>query len=831
MLMVVRAIRNILLASLVVANIAAAEEYVSNVSLIRGDTERQAAAQPKGSASSLKAVPGDRLLIETNARARYVISVNEARTSSHGNSILRGSVTPGSNSLLVVTADGQITGHIEHASGRLQVDTDASGVTRIWAPDPYMEFPFRGNDAVRLPEEPQPLAQRERYARDSQAVGSLKNPIPETPPTVIYPAFATGVATVRVFIYHDFKNHSPSEVPSIIDYLIEYTNDVIKNSKVNLSLELAGSVAIDLEEALSGDILDDMMTGEGSFASIIMDGRDNEASLFAVLRDVTPEADDNYGLAFLGGQFLTQSHSVSGYTNSNSASTFAHEIGHNLGANHNRGEYTEEEMESDKYTFSYAYGFYEPGQHRTIMSYLTYGWVPLVDSYSNPEVKFNGYALGAPFLREDSADVSRALFNNRHVAAARGSDMSHPGEAVRHRVSIYESSCGADLSEEEEKGKARIHSVSIDNDGIEINSKHRLTPGGWDYVYRYPPASTGSSTYDCRLPDEGDNSLGGEYLETFFRYRLPTGEMVETGHVLWEKDYEGTYAEIRIGHTDGGRVVGNTHLFLKDGQSHVIEFERDFGFELTEIDSTCDGQRVGDTYELTVNRDGCRIEAIFGQPAGSSQLVTDLFLALLGTAQSTYTPAPPPGLVLENGFAGTYHLTRDNQPGDDSLIRIGDGSSLTLGRNSGYRWEERDEYLDVYYMLFDDSEDPNVGDYRWSLSRDPSTGDVQPFDKDTGNYFEEHGEKLSPNSEFLFDFYRLGRGYSGDEANILRCYNEGKNASFRRVYWDSESRLPNSSRNLEECQSYCADVLADYQQREPEEWKDTVCADNGTDGE
>ena len=830
--MVICAIRNALLAVSLVANIVAAEEYVSNVSLIRGDTERQAAAQRKGSASPLGAVPGDRLLIETDARERYVISVTEARKSSHGNSILRGSVTPGSSSLLVVTADGRITGHIEHASGRLQVDTDAHGVTRIWKPDPYTVSPFRGNDAVRLPEELQPLAQRGRYARDSQAVSSLKNPIPETPPTVIYPAFATGAATVRVFFYHDFKNISPRYVSSIIDYLIEYTNDVFKNSKVNLSLELAGSVAIDLEGAVSGDILSDMSMAEGAFTSINEDSRDNRASLTAVLRDVTPEDDDAFGKAFIGGKFLTQSHSVSGYTKSNDASTFTHEIGHNLGAAHNRGEYTEEEMESNKFNFSYAYGFYEPGQHRTIMSYLTYGWVPLVDSYSNPEVKFNGYALGAPFLREDSADVSRALFNNRHVAAARGSDMSHPGEAVQHRVSIYESSCGEDLGEEEEKGKARLHSVSIHNDGIEINSKHRVTPAGWDYVYRYPPASTGSSSYDCRLPDEGDNSLGTEYLETFFRYRLPTGEVVETGHVPWQKDYEGTYAEIRIGHTDGGRVVGKTHLFSKDGQSHVIEFERDFGFELMEINSTCDGQRVGNTYELTANRDGCRIEAIFGQPAGSSQLVQDLFLALLGSAQSKsiYMPSPPPSPALENEFAGTYHETRDGRPGDESLVRIGDGSSLTWGRNSGYRWEERDEYLDVYYMLNDDSEDSNVGDYALSLSRNLSTGGVQFFDKDSGNNYVNQGEKLSPSSDFLFDLFKLGRGYGGAEEDILKCYNEGNHARFQSVYWNSESKLPISSRSLEECQSYCAEVLADYQEREPEEWEDRVCEGNETDG-
>ena len=45
---------------------------------------------------------------------------------------------------------------------------------------------------------------------------------------------------------------------------------------------------------------------------------------------------------------------------------------------------------------------------------------------------------------------------------------------------------------------------------------------------------------------KGLNSLGAEYVESFFRYIDPaTGELMESAHVLWEEDMEGEYSHIR----------------------------------------------------------------------------------------------------------------------------------------------------------------------------------------------------------------------------------------------------------------------------------------------
>lgn len=811
-----------------------AEEQLVNTSIIRGGTGQQVSIQRKQPMGLVYAKPGDRIVLQTEAKNSYAIVVTKSRKSDLGNNVLHGSTLSGGRALLVFNPNGQITGHIDQGRSRLQIDTDTYGVTRIWRPDPYTELPELRGDAVIPPEDspiPEAIGAKNRAPI---ALRSLKNPEPEDPPTVIYPRFGTGPATVRVFFYHDFKNKSASEVPIIIDYLIEYGNEVFANSSIDINLELAGHSTIDLAEADSSDILSAMWGRESPFESISEDQTDNTASFIAVLRDELPEGDEGYGRAYLGGQFSTQRHSVTTYENTYGATVFAHEIGHNLGANHNRGEYTDEELAS-AYTFPYAYGYYEPEQHRTVMSYSTYGWVPRIPHYSNPAKQYNGYRLGVPYLELDSADVSLAFFNNRHTAAARGSASAFPDEAVSIGARIYESDCGEELEDDDERGQARSSWVSISSlaEHMEIHSTNRVRPDGSVYTYRYPPGYSYGSVYDCRLPDEGDNSLGTDYVESFIRYRLPNGKLVESARVSWEKDYEGAYSEVRVAYNDGGQLVGNSSLMLMEGERRTIAFEPDFGHELAEIKSSCDGRRIGNTYELTATKSDCRVEAIFGTPSSSSQAAQDTFSALLGSWSEVVDPAPPAVISPEKRFIGTYHVYRPDRPGREDVLRIADGASLTLGSpDSDYRWEIEEENLKFYYMFASEPEDPVTGDYRGTLTLTEDTSRVDMIDAfSSSSYWNFYGEKVSDDSEHGFDLYELGRGYYGDERDVLKCYNIGRGYfSFYPTSWYSDSQLPATSTSLEECQSFCADILADYQERDPENWSERVCEGDEVSG-
>jgi hypothetical protein len=71
--------------------------------------------------------------------------------------------------------------------------------------------------------------------------------------------------------------------------------------------------------------------------------------------------------------------------------TFAHEIGHNLGAAHNREELTDDgEVSSGAYSFSH--GRTVPGIFRTVMGYTIDGNEPQAALFSSPELFCAGYA-------------------------------------------------------------------------------------------------------------------------------------------------------------------------------------------------------------------------------------------------------------------------------------------------------------------------------------------------------------------------------------------------------------------------------------------------------
>ena len=380
---------------------------------------------------------------------------------------------------------------------------------------------------------------------------------------------------------------------------------------------------------------------------------------------------------------------------------------------------------------------------------------------------------------------------------------------------------GDQLEEDDELGERRTHVLRTYGTDIKINSSHKVRADGSSEVYRYNSDSRYASHYYCRLPDEGLNPLGTEYVESFFLYIDPTnGELVESAHVFWEEDMEGDYSHIRVAHTDGGEAVGNTSLLLKEGSEHTVEFNADYGFKLTDIESSCDGRRAGNSYIVSVTSDDCRVEATFGK-GDTGTLAQDNFFGLLSVIQGLGQAIPEP--VARDHFIGTYHVFRPQRNGRETVIRIGADQSLALESNTTYyRWERNGDKLEAYYMYQPD--DPS-GDYRFSLSQDPVSGRIEVVDSYyTSSNWDFYGERKSTDSEADFDLYELGRDWWGEEQHVLKCFNIGRrDFSFSGTYWYSDSQLPATSTDLEECRSYCPAILEDYQERDPDNWSDRVC--------
>jgi len=93
--------------------------------------------------------------------------------------------------------------------------------------------------------------------------------------------------------------------------------------------------------------------------------------------------------------------------------TMSHEMGHNMGAQHDR-----ETAGGSKGAFSYSFGKREDGYYYTIMAYACKN-TPCtgINFFSNPAVYYDGWRTGEPVNAADSADNHLTLNNTRVLVA------------------------------------------------------------------------------------------------------------------------------------------------------------------------------------------------------------------------------------------------------------------------------------------------------------------------------------------------------------------------------------------------------------------------------
>jgi fibronectin type 3 domain-containing protein len=103
--------------------------------------------------------------------------------------------------------------------------------------------------------------------------------------------------------------------------------------------------------------------------------------------------------------------------------TIAHEMGHNMGAQHDR-----ETAGGSKGAFSYSYGKREERYYYTIMAYACDNGSPCtgINFFSNPAVYYDGWRTGEPASSPISADNHLTL-NNTRVLVANFKDGPGPG--------------------------------------------------------------------------------------------------------------------------------------------------------------------------------------------------------------------------------------------------------------------------------------------------------------------------------------------------------------------------------------------------------------------
>jgi hypothetical protein len=577
---------------------------------------------PLREASPLTYDPGDRIELRTAEGRSLDLTIQRVTRSTLGNYIIRSRDPYFGTSIIVIDGEGRALGSVEGTGASFEIVTNADGKSLLREKNLYgVERPIDFG-AVEKP--------RKREALNEVSIDT-SSALSEWPPResqaaeadgeeVVYPSFQTGEAVLSILMYYD---DSMSDATSRIDFVTTVANDAFSesNAGININIVAAKALSIDDEATLS-DVLTAMSDAAAPFENIEADRNGYDADLVYAIKDSEPDDEDSCGIAYRGfpvdygpyrdfyeGTVMWDTDASDGSTCDDI--TFAHEVGHSLGLQHDRETETNDEGEVDVAYYSYGFGFKSVGSWKTVMAY---GTEPRLKKFSSPQLDCEGSPCGRAASESDSADSRSALRNSRHPVAAFSGDFVY--ESVRSYAKRgQENEC---TTSDDEEGFWR--GVGIRNHSshpVEVVSVHYQRTDRSYYVISYEPGeyvaqSGGNAGVGYCRSDSEDPVIGTSYVAGFVRYKHPeSGVTVQTAEHEFSADYDGKYQNVRASAGSGGSVAGNTSLFARTGSSQSFALEPDEGYSIDSVTSSCEGELSGTTYTVNVAQDDCIVEATF----------------------------------------------------------------------------------------------------------------------------------------------------------------------------------------------------------------------------
>jgi hypothetical protein len=328
---------------------------------------------------------------------------------------------PGHSAILVI--DGtSVTGQVFNVPSTIEIRTVAGAVHVISEIDPNA-FPTHHHVSPQpsapsftpshdhdqdLSHGPSPIAPS--MGKEGQVLALPKDPI----------AAAATSTTINVYVaYTTATAAASSNIVSEIQLAVAGANTAFTNSGVNIQYSLVGTGLVTYTEGAytnSSDILTKFTTNSDGVMDTIHALRTAAGADLAAL--FVENLYDACGIAWLYTGKPTSGFSITQRSCASSGYTFAHETGHNMGANHDRY------VESDAVSNIYAYGYVDTtNRFRDIMSYVDKCSAAGVSCsripyFSNPNVNYQGKPTGIDRSLPTSADVARR-FNETAAGVAR----------------------------------------------------------------------------------------------------------------------------------------------------------------------------------------------------------------------------------------------------------------------------------------------------------------------------------------------------------------------------------------------------------------------------
>ena len=540
--------------------------------------------------------PVGEVLQVSNGRGRtYDVTIVRSTLSSLGNRSLSGTTKGNGTFVLVITAHGQLQGSLAKGPDFYRIFSEG-GSPALQQRD-YSALPTLIDKAAVAPELRRPDSGRqllELYPIDVKTRSLYKQDKITTSVAgtgTVYPVYNADTE-IDVLVYYDSKMSTPE---ATVDYLFEYSNLAYARTGIALTLNLAGLIPVTISSAQDNTaVLELLQNREAPFVLTDEDRVALNADLVHVVRVDKGEEDEvpNCGLAsysvYEGLGYREETNGITewkpqeGFGSYCSEDAFTHEIGHNLGAAHHRGD-------DNIYAggaYDYSFGTGRSAVFNTIMGSYRDAYEETVAVFSNPDSDCLGYPCGVSPAYSDSADNKRTLSNTKFIVAGyegRGFDYAAIQEQARY------ASCedgtpyrGLGISNSSQ------YAVEVMSQTFLRVDRSNYYTGTFEEGEFVLPAGGYSGRGYC---GEGvDQPFGSEITEAFFTYKNPeTGEEVEGTHIFFDDDYDGDYGIVRAAAGASGSVVGHPSMLARVDAEVEITFQPADGYKMDEVTGTCPG--------------------------------------------------------------------------------------------------------------------------------------------------------------------------------------------------------------------------------------------------